>query len=155
MGHARAYLTFDILRRIMEDYFGFDVMYQINITVRLNAFATILPTATPLPSSSSLPNGRLPWLCVCVGGFVCTPMSGTSTSPGSLNVFPFRPFFLKPLPLSSTSSYIATITSNPVHSSPRLRPVNALQRTATVLTAFRQPVTTQPPYFFNLKNIGC
>ena len=33
MGHARAYLTFDILRRIMEDYFGFDVMYQINITV--------------------------------------------------------------------------------------------------------------------------
>lgn len=32
MGHARAYLTFDILRRIMEDYFGYSVQYQINIT---------------------------------------------------------------------------------------------------------------------------
>lgn len=32
MGHARAYLTFDILRRIMEDYFHFDVFYQVNIT---------------------------------------------------------------------------------------------------------------------------
>jgi cysteinyl-tRNA synthetase len=32
MGHARAYLTFDILRRIMEDYFGYDITYQVNIT---------------------------------------------------------------------------------------------------------------------------
>lgn len=32
MGHARAYLTFDILRRIMCNYLGFDVRYQINIT---------------------------------------------------------------------------------------------------------------------------
>jgi len=32
MGHARAYLTFDILRRIMEDYFGYEIFYQINIT---------------------------------------------------------------------------------------------------------------------------
>lgn len=32
MGHARAYLTFDILRRIMEDYFGYEVIYQINVT---------------------------------------------------------------------------------------------------------------------------
>ena len=32
MGHARAYLTMDILRRIMEDYFGYDITYQINIT---------------------------------------------------------------------------------------------------------------------------
>jgi cysteinyl-tRNA synthetase len=32
MGHARAYLTFDILRRIMEDYFNYDLFYQINIT---------------------------------------------------------------------------------------------------------------------------
>lgn len=32
MGHARAYLTFDILRRILEDHFGFDVLYHVNIT---------------------------------------------------------------------------------------------------------------------------
>lgn len=32
MGHARAYLTFDILRRIMEDYFNYDLLYQVNIT---------------------------------------------------------------------------------------------------------------------------
>lgn len=32
MGHARAYLTFDILRRIMMNYFKYDIKYQINIT---------------------------------------------------------------------------------------------------------------------------
>lgn len=32
MGHARAYLTFDILRRIMSKHFGYDLFYQINIT---------------------------------------------------------------------------------------------------------------------------
>ncbi|KAH8613475.1 tRNA synthetases class I (C) catalytic domain [Trypanosoma vivax] len=32
LGHARAYLTFDIIRRIMEDYFGYQVFYQMNIT---------------------------------------------------------------------------------------------------------------------------
>jgi cysteinyl-tRNA synthetase len=32
MGHARAYLTFDILRRIIKDYFKYDVFYSINIT---------------------------------------------------------------------------------------------------------------------------
>eukprot|EP00796_Vickermania_ingenoplastis_P012121 gene12121-8344_t len=32
MGHARAYLTFDILRRVLEDYFGYPVLYQMNIT---------------------------------------------------------------------------------------------------------------------------
>ncbi|KAI8586228.1 tRNA synthetases class I (C) catalytic domain-containing protein [Geranomyces variabilis] len=32
MGHARAYITFDILRRLMEDYFKYDVLYVMNIT---------------------------------------------------------------------------------------------------------------------------
>jgi cysteinyl-tRNA synthetase len=32
MGHARSYVGFDILRRIMEDYFRFDVTYVINVT---------------------------------------------------------------------------------------------------------------------------
>ena len=32
MGHARSYITFDIIRRIMEDYFGFEVLYVMNIT---------------------------------------------------------------------------------------------------------------------------
>ncbi|KAJ3300840.1 hypothetical protein HK104_000034 [Borealophlyctis nickersoniae] len=32
MGHARAYITFDILRRILEDYFNYDVTYVMNIT---------------------------------------------------------------------------------------------------------------------------
>mmetsp|Transcript_2126 Transcript_2126/g.2978 ORF Transcript_2126/g.2978 Transcript_2126/m.2978 type:complete len:776 (+) Transcript_2126:83-2410(+) len=32
MGHARAYLTFDILRRLMEDYFHYNILYQVNIT---------------------------------------------------------------------------------------------------------------------------
>ena len=32
MGHARAYLTMDILRRILEDYFGYEVFMQVNVT---------------------------------------------------------------------------------------------------------------------------
>ncbi|GBG27733.1 Cysteine--tRNA ligase, cytoplasmic [Hondaea fermentalgiana] len=32
VGHARSYLSFDILRRIMTDYFGYNVLYQVNIT---------------------------------------------------------------------------------------------------------------------------
>ncbi|KAJ3129374.1 hypothetical protein HK098_001475, partial [Nowakowskiella sp. JEL0407] len=32
LGHARTYISFDILRRIMVDYFGYDVTYVMNIT---------------------------------------------------------------------------------------------------------------------------
>ncbi|CAI4232008.1 unnamed protein product [Auanema sp. JU1783] len=32
MGHARAYLSLDILRRVMTDYFGYDVQFIMNIT---------------------------------------------------------------------------------------------------------------------------
>nr|XP_018898966.1 PREDICTED: cysteine--tRNA ligase, cytoplasmic isoform X1 [Bemisia tabaci] len=32
MGHARSYVTFDILRRILADYFGYEISYVMNIT---------------------------------------------------------------------------------------------------------------------------
>ncbi|XP_073963672.1 cysteine--tRNA ligase, cytoplasmic [Choristoneura fumiferana] len=32
MGHARSYISFDILRRVMADYFGLDILYVMNIT---------------------------------------------------------------------------------------------------------------------------
>jgi len=32
MGHARTYLSFDILRRVLSDYFGYDVFFVMNIT---------------------------------------------------------------------------------------------------------------------------
>ncbi|XP_060068191.1 cysteine--tRNA ligase, cytoplasmic-like [Ylistrum balloti] len=32
MGHARSYMSFDILRRVMQDYFNYDVFYCMNIT---------------------------------------------------------------------------------------------------------------------------
>ncbi|EEA05717.1 cysteinyl-tRNA synthetase, putative [Cryptosporidium muris RN66] len=32
LGHARTYVTFDIVRRILEDYFGYDVYMVMNIT---------------------------------------------------------------------------------------------------------------------------
>ncbi|VDO15145.1 unnamed protein product, partial [Haemonchus placei] len=32
MGHARTYLSVDILRRIMTSYFGYDVQFIMNIT---------------------------------------------------------------------------------------------------------------------------
>lgn len=32
MGHARTYLTFDILRRVLRDYFGYDIFFVQNIT---------------------------------------------------------------------------------------------------------------------------
>ena len=32
IGHARAYLTMDIVRRVLEDYFNYDVFLQVNVT---------------------------------------------------------------------------------------------------------------------------
>ncbi|XP_054716783.1 cysteine--tRNA ligase, cytoplasmic-like [Uloborus diversus] len=32
MGHARSYISFDILRRVLADYFRYDVIYVMNIT---------------------------------------------------------------------------------------------------------------------------
>ena len=32
MGHARTYLTFDIVRRVISDYFGYNIHYVMNIT---------------------------------------------------------------------------------------------------------------------------
>lgn len=32
MGHARTYLTFDIVRRVIQDYFGYNIFYVMNIT---------------------------------------------------------------------------------------------------------------------------
>ena len=32
MGHARNYVTFDILRRVLEDFFGYDILFVMNIT---------------------------------------------------------------------------------------------------------------------------
>ena len=32
MGHARTYLGMDILRRVMMDYFNYDVQFVMNIT---------------------------------------------------------------------------------------------------------------------------
>lgn len=32
LGHARSYITFDIIRRIMEDYFGYELQVVMNIT---------------------------------------------------------------------------------------------------------------------------
>ncbi|KAL4622703.1 cysteine-tRNA ligase, cytoplasmic isoform X1 [Arapaima gigas] len=32
MGHARSYISFDILRRVLTDYFKYDVLYCMNIT---------------------------------------------------------------------------------------------------------------------------
>ncbi|XP_068116762.1 cysteine--tRNA ligase, cytoplasmic isoform X1 [Hyperolius riggenbachi] len=32
MGHARSYISFDILRRVLRDYFNYDVFYCMNIT---------------------------------------------------------------------------------------------------------------------------
>merc|ERR1712226_1079830 len=32
MGHARSYITFDILRRVLGDYFNYDIFYTMNIT---------------------------------------------------------------------------------------------------------------------------
>lgn len=32
MGHARSYITFDIIRRVLTDYFNYDVLFVMNIT---------------------------------------------------------------------------------------------------------------------------
>ncbi|KAL6747424.1 tRNA synthetases class I (C) catalytic domain-containing protein [Haematococcus lacustris] len=32
MGHGRNYVTFDIVRRVLEDYFGYNILYVMNVT---------------------------------------------------------------------------------------------------------------------------
>jgi cysteinyl-tRNA synthetase len=32
MGHARNYVTFDIVRRVLEDYFGYSCLFVMNVT---------------------------------------------------------------------------------------------------------------------------
>lgn len=32
MGHARNYISFDIVRRVLEDYFGYSILYVMNVT---------------------------------------------------------------------------------------------------------------------------
>ncbi|KAJ2950710.1 hypothetical protein O0L34_g8970 [Tuta absoluta] len=32
MGHARSYISFDILRRVLSNYFGYDILFVMNIT---------------------------------------------------------------------------------------------------------------------------
>lgn len=32
MGHARAYVSFDIIRRVLEDYFRLPLLYVMNVT---------------------------------------------------------------------------------------------------------------------------
>jgi cysteinyl-tRNA synthetase len=32
LGHARNYVTFDIIRRIMGEYFGYNILYVMNVT---------------------------------------------------------------------------------------------------------------------------
>ncbi len=32
VGHARNYLSFDIVRRVLEDYFGYNCLYIMNVT---------------------------------------------------------------------------------------------------------------------------
>jgi cysteinyl-tRNA synthetase len=32
MGHARLYVTIDILRRVLQDYFKYDILFVMNIT---------------------------------------------------------------------------------------------------------------------------
>lgn len=32
MGHARNYMTWDIIRRVMEDYFGYNILFVMNVT---------------------------------------------------------------------------------------------------------------------------
>ena len=32
LGHARNYVTYHIVRRILEDYFGYSILYVMNVT---------------------------------------------------------------------------------------------------------------------------
>ena len=32
MGHARNYVSFDVVRRVLEDYFGFNCLFVMNVT---------------------------------------------------------------------------------------------------------------------------
>jgi len=40
MGHARAYVSFDIIKRIMTDYFGYNV--KVSLLTTMPAFANLI-----------------------------------------------------------------------------------------------------------------
>ena len=42
LGHARAYVAFDVLRRVLSDFFGYDVTYVMNVTVPVSNRAVSL-----------------------------------------------------------------------------------------------------------------
>ncbi|KAK2877051.1 hypothetical protein FQN49_001458 [Arthroderma sp. PD_2] len=58
LGHGRNYVTTDILRRIMRDYFKFDVKFVMNITNVDDklAFSTFVEEYLPLLSSDTPPS---------------------------------------------------------------------------------------------------
>lgn len=60
LGHARNYVTTDIIRRIMRDYFKFNVKFVMNIT----------DIDDKVRSSREIAIGRSSWVCrsYCVGG---------------------------------------------------------------------------------------
>ena len=43
MGHARTYIAFDIVRRVMADYFKYDIQYVMNITDLDDKVRTVRP----------------------------------------------------------------------------------------------------------------
>jgi hypothetical protein len=46
MGHARNYVNFDVLRRVMVDYFRYDVRFIMNVTVGLSLHYRVLEFVT-------------------------------------------------------------------------------------------------------------
>lgn len=51
IGHARTYISFDVVRRVLEEYFGYDVFYAMNVT---NIDDKIINRSNEMLKSSSI-----------------------------------------------------------------------------------------------------
>ena len=66
LGHARNYVSTDIIRRIMKDYFKFDVRYVMNITDVDDKVSTVFsPFRFPFPYKTCCRARSLPLLHAC------------------------------------------------------------------------------------------
>ena len=71
MGHARNYVTFDIVRRILQDYFGYSILYVMNVTdvddkiIRRARRNHLLQQYQAKPSNNSSQVGVSHWCIPC------------------------------------------------------------------------------------------
>ena len=91
MGHARNYMGFDIVRRVLEDYFGYSCLFVMNVTdvddkiilrARRNHLMEQYCSSSPAPAEVGGAGGvgSQAWTAAALASAACAPCS----APGGL-----------------------------------------------------------------------